>query len=26
VLELLDREPALLELNHSVAQKALHEG
>ena len=26
VLELLDREPALLELNRSIAQKALHEG
>ena len=26
VLELLDREPAVLELNHSVAQKTLHEG
>ena len=26
VLELLDREPELMELNRSVAQKALHEG
>jgi spore coat polysaccharide biosynthesis protein SpsF len=26
VLELLEREPALLELNRSIAQKALHEG